>query len=397
MLKITDSIFNVGVNDTKIKLFESQYPVPDGMAYNSYLINDQKTAVLDSVDSAFVEEWLANIQAALNECGAAEPDYIVVHHMEGDHSAGLAAFLKKYPAAKVVTSRAALAMLNAYFEDDWTSRAQIIKEGDVLDLGTHKLNFVAAPLVHWPEVMVSYESAEKILFSADAFGSFGTNDGSPAVYEDWLSEARRYYIGIVGKFGAQVQALLKKAAALDVKKVCSLHGKIIECGHGGGKNFAEEKFVEAYNKWSLYEAESEGVFIPYCSVYGHTQAAVALLADALKEKGTDVCVMNLAVRDLSEAVAAAFKYKNVVFASVTYNGGVFPFMHDLLDRLTEHNFSKRNVAFIENGSWAPAAAKTMRALLEPCKEINFLEPAVSVKCALNETSRKQVKELAAAL
>ena len=380
MIKISDNIFNVGVNDHKIKFFEGQYPVPFGMAYNSYVILDEKIAVTDTVDRNFGHEWLENLEKVLKD---RQPDYLIVHHMEPDHSANIAEFLNKYSSAKVVLSAVAVNILKAYFGDAFNARLQTVKEGDCLELGLHTLRFIGAPMVHWPEVLMSYETSEKVLFSADGFGSFGANDVDTEEY--WDDEARRYYYGIVGKFGTQVLNVLKKAAALEIKTICSLHGPVLtgDLSH----------HLEEYTKWASYESENDGVFIPFTSVYGHTEEAVNLLAEKLRASGKDVKTMNLAENDLSYALDAAFLYKNVVFATTTYNTGIYPFMNDLITRLVEHGFCKTNVAFIENGSWAPSAARIMKEKLSECKELNFIEPVVTVKGALNTASKEALNSL----
>ena len=376
---ITKDICYIGVQDHQIDLFEGQYSVPNGMAYNSYLIRDEKTAVMDAVDSRFVTQWLENIQAVLGESA---PDYLVVHHMEPDHSAGIAAFLEKYPSATVVSSRMAFVMMKNYFGSDYSDRRIIVTEGSTLELGKHTLTFIAAPMVHWPEVMVSYDSFDKVLFSADGFGKFGT----PDTEEPWADEARRYYIGIVGKYGAQVQSLLKKAAGLDIQMICPLHGPVLKENLG--------YYLNLYNTWSSYQPEEEGIVVAYTSVYGNTKKAVLGLVDKLKANGCpDVVVYDLARCDMAQAVADAFRYSKLVLATTTYNADIFPFMREFIDHLTERNFSNRTVALIENGSWAPMAAKVMRGMLEKCKNLTFAESVVSIQSSLSEDSSKKLDAL----
>ena len=385
MNDISKNIRYVGVNDHAVDLFEGQYKVPGGMSYNSYVILDEKTAVLDTVDAHFTDEWLRNVAAALD---GRQPDYLIVHHMEPDHSANIAEFLKVYPQATVVATAKALAMMGEFFEGlDLTGRTLAAANGGTLSLGAHELNFVFAPMVHWPEVMFSYESSEKVLFSADGFGKFGALD----VEEDWVPEARRYYIGIVGKYGVQVQNVLKKAAALDIAVIAPLHGPVLRGDLG--------LYLEKYNAWSSYTPEEDGILIAYTSVYGHTKAAAELLAQTLAEKGAKVPVVlcDLARADMSSAVADAFRYSKLVLATTTYNGDVFPFMREFLDHLAERNFQKRAVGLIENGAWAPMAAKVMQGKLAACKELQMLEPVVTVRSALNDASRAQVAALADAL
>lgn len=379
-LKISDSIIYVGVNDHDVDLFEGQYKVPNGMSYNSYIILDEKTAVMDSVDKNFGDEWLDNIEKALN--GKA-PDYIVVQHMEPDHSASLGKFLDKYTETTVVSSQKAFAMINAFFKTDYADRRIIVNEGDTLDLGKHKLTFYTAPMVHWPEVIVTYDSFDKVLFSADGFGKFGALD----IEEDWKDEARRYFIGIVGKYGIPVQTLLKKAATLDIEKICPLHGPVLTENLG--------YYIDLYDKWSSYSIETDGVVIAYSSVYGNTEKAVFELAEALKENGVkEVMTYDLARCDMAQAVADAFRYGKLVLASITYNGDVFPFMRTYISALTERNFQNRTVAFIENGSWACTAAKTMKAMLEKIKNITFAETTVTIKSAPDNNTLAQIKALA---
>ena len=377
---IKNDIVYLGVNDHEIDLFEGQYVVPNGMAYNSYAIVDEKIAIMDTVDARFGEEWLANIAAALGE---RKPDYLVVQHMEPDHSACIAKFMAHYPDAQVVSSAKAFAMMKNFFGTDFAGRIITVKEGDTLALGKHSLSFVAAPMVHWPEVIVSYDSYAKVLFSADGFGKFGALDAD----EDWTCEARRYYIGIVGKYGAQVQALLKKAASLDIEVICPLHGPVLTENLG--------YHLSLYNTWSSYEPEEEGALVAYTSVYGNTKEAALLLAKKLEEYGCPkVAVADLARDDMAEAVEDAFRYSHLVLATTTYNADIFPFMADFIHRLKEHNYQNRTVAFVENGSWAPTAAKVMRASLEGCKNIRFNENKVTVTSALSDASRAQIDALA---
>ena len=379
-MNITKDIKYIGVNDHKIDLFEGQYIVPNGMAYNSYAIIDKKIAIMDTVDAAFTHEWLDNIQNAL---GARKPDYLVVQHMEPDHSANIANFLAAYPEATVVSSAKAFVMMNNFFGTDYADRRIVVGEGDVLDLGEHKLTFVTAPMVHWPEVIVTYDSTDKVLFSADGFGKFGALD----VEEDWACEARRYYIGIVGKYGTQVQALLKKAAGLDISIICPLHGPVLTENLG--------YYLNLYNTWSSYQPEDEGIVIAYTSVYGNTKKAVLALADKLRAKGCPKVVVNdLARCDMAEAVEDAFRYSKLVLATTTYNADIFPFMRTFIDHLTERNYSNREVAFIENGSWAPMATKTMKGMLEKSKNLTYAENTVKILSALNEESSAQLEALA---
>ncbi len=379
-MKITKDILYVGVNDHAIDLFEGQYVVPQGMAYNSYVIVDDKVAVMDTVDARFTHEWLDNIQNVLGGRGV---DYLIVQHMEPDHSANIANFAKAYPDAVIVSSAKAFAMMEQFFGDGFASRRIEIKEGDTLSLGKHELHFVAAPMVHWPEVMVTYDACDKVLFSADGFGKFGAWDAK----EEWADEARRYYIGIVGKYGAQVQALLKKAAGLDIRIICPLHGPVLNENLG--------YYLNLYNTWSSYSVEKEGVVIAYTSVYGNTRRAALALADKLKAKGCpDVVVYDLARDDMSEAVADAFRYGKLVLATTTYNAEIFPFMHDFIVRLTERNFQGRTIGLIENGSWAPMAAKVMRALFEKSKNLTYTDTTVTIKSALNADSEAQLEAMA---
>ena len=380
---ITDDIKYVGINDHKVDLFEGQYVVENGMAYNSYVIMDEKIAVMDSVDAGFGAEWLANIEAVLS--GKA-PDYLIVQHMEPDHSANIKNFMDKYTCATVVATSKAFVMMKQFFGTDFADRRVVVAEGDTLTLGKHTLTFVMAPMVHWPEVMVTYDSADKVLFSADGFGKFGALD----VEEDWACEARRYYIGIVGKYGAQVQALLKKAATLDIQTICPLHGPVLTENLG--------YYINLYDIWSSYRVESEGVMIAYSSIYGHTKEAVLELEKLLTAKGCPkVVVCDLAREDMAEAVEDAFRYGKLVLASVTYNGDIFPHMKEFINHLTERNYQKRTVAFIENGSWAPTAAKVMKKMLENSKELEFVESVVTVKSALAEENKAQLEVLVASL
>ena len=378
-MKITNDIKYIGVNDHNIDLFEGQYIVPNGMAYNSYAIIDKKIAIMDTVDAAFTHEWMDNIQ---NTLGARKPDYLVVQHMEPDHSANIANFLEAYPNAIVVSSAKAFNMMKNFFGTDYADRRIVVGEGDVLDLGEHKLTFVTAPMVHWPEVIVTYDSTDKILFSADGFGKFGALD----IEEEWACEARRYYIGIVGKYGTQVQALLKKAAGLDIQIICPLHGPVLSENLG--------YYINLYNTWSSYQPEEEGIVIAYTSVYGNTKKAVMALAEKLRAKGCPKVVVNdLARCDMAEAVEDAFRYSKIVLATTTYNADIFPFMRTFIDHLTERNFSNREVAFIENGSWAPMATKTMKGMLEKCKNLTYAENTVKILSALNEESAAQLEAL----
>ncbi len=379
-MNITKDIYYVGVNDHGIDLFEGQYIVPNGMAYNSYVILDEKIAVMDSVDGNFTQEWLSNLQEVL---GDRQPDYLIVQHMEPDHSASIVDFVETYPEAKIVSSTKAFVMMKNFFGIDFSDKQVVIGEGDTLDLGTHKLSFVAAPMIHWPEVIVTYDSTDKVLFSADGFGKFGALD----MEEDWACEARRYYIGIVGKYGAQVQSLLKKAAALDIQIICPLHGPVLTENLG--------YYLDLYNIWSNYQVESEGVVIAYTSIYGNTKKAVLQLAEALKEKGCPKVVVNdLARCDMAEAVEDAFRYGKIVLATTTYNADIFPFMREFIHHLTERNFSNKTVAFIENGSWAPMATKVMKGMLEKSKNLTYAENSVKIMSALNAESAAQVENLA---
>ncbi len=382
-MNITKDIKYVGVNDHKVDLFEGQYVVPNGMAYNSYVIMDEKIAVMDTVDRNFTHEWLDNLSEAL---GGRKPDYLIVQHMEPDHSANIAKFMSTYPGATVVSSQKAFNMMKNFFGKDYEDRRIVVGEGDTLTLGAHTLTFVTAPMVHWPEVIVTYDSTDKVLFSADGFGKFGALDAE----EDWACEARRYYIGIVGKYGAQVQALLKKAAGLDIQIICPLHGPVLTENLG--------YYINLYNIWSSYGVESEGVVIAYTSVYGHTKAAVDMLAEKLKAKGCPkVVVTDLARSDMAEAVEDAFRYGKLVLATTTYNAEIFPFMREFIEHLTERGFKNRTVGLIENGSWAPMAAKVMKNMLETCKNITYTDTTVRITSALNDESRAQVEALAGEL
>ncbi len=378
-MDITNDIKYVGVNDREIDLFEGMYTVPNGMAYNSYVILDEKIAVMDTVDRRFGGEWLENVKSVLGE---KQPDYLVVQHMEPDHSANIKVFTDCYKSAKIVASAKAFVMMKQFFGDDFADRQVVVGEGDTLSLGKHVLNFVTAPMVHWPEVIMTYDSTEKALFSADAFGKFGALDCD----EDWACEARRYYFGIVGKYGAQVQALLKKASALDIQKILPLHGPMLLENLG--------YYLDLYNIWSSYGVESEGVCIMYTSVYGHTKAAAEMLAEKLEKAGCPkVAITDLARDDMAEAVEDAFRYGKMVLATTTYNGDVFPFMRDFIERLTERNYQNRFIGIIENGSWAPNAAKVIKKLFENSKNITFANTVVTIKSALNAESEAQTDEL----
>lgn len=380
---VTNDIKYVGVNDRDIDLFEGQYRVENGMAYNSYVILDKKIAVMDSVDANFKDEWLDNLADVL---GDKTPDYLIVQHMEPDHSANIDAFAEKYSDAQIVASAQAFNMMKNFFGTDFSDRRIVVKEGDTLELGEHTLTFITAPMVHWPEVIMTYDSRDKVLFSADGFGKFGALDAD----EDWACEARRYYFGIVGKYGTQVQNVLKKAAALEIQTICPLHGPILK------ENL--DYYLGLYNTWSSYGTESEGVVIAYTSVYGHTKAAVELLAQKLNDAGCPkVAVTDLARDDMAEAVEDAFRYGTLVLATTTYNADIFPFMREFINHLTERNFSNRTIAFVENGSWAPTAAKVMRKMLEDCKNIKFAENTVTIKSALSDDNRAQIDAFAAEL
>lgn len=379
-MTVTNDIKYIGVNDRKIDLFEGQYIVPNGMAYNSYVITDEKTAIFDTVDASFTDEWFGNIESVL---GDKAPDYLIVQHMEPDHSANILNFTKKYPEAVIVASAKAFAMMKNFFGTEFEDKRIVAGEGDELSLGKHNLKFITAPMVHWPEVIVTYDSTDKVLFSADAFGKFGTTDTD----EDWACEARRYYIGIVGKYGAQVQTLLKKAAVLDIQTICPLHGPVLNENLG--------YYIGLYNIWSSYAVETEGVVIAYTSVYGNTKQAVMELEKKLRAKGCPkVAVNDLARCDMAEAVEDAFRYGKLVLATTTYNADIFPFMRELIEHLTERNFSNRTVGLIENGSWAPTAAKVMRGMLEKSKNLTFTETTVKITSALNDESTAQLDKLA---
>ena len=379
-MTITNDIKYIGVNDHEVDLFEGQYVVPNGIAYNSYVILDEKIAVMDTVDKNFGEEWLKNLESVLD---GRKPDYLVVHHMEPDHSANIDHFLKVYPEATVVSSAKAFTMMKQFFGTDYADRRIVVGEGDTLALGKHVLTFVTAPMVHWPEVIVSYDSTDKVLFSADGFGKFGALD----VEEDWACEARRYYIGIVGKYGAQVQALLKKASALDIAIICPLHGPVLTENLG--------YYLNLYDIWSSYRVESEGVVIAYTSIYGNTKAAVELLAEKLREKGCPKVVVNdLARCDMAEAVEDAFRYGKLVLATTTYNGDIFPFMREFIHHLTERSYRNRTVGLIENGSWAPVAAKIMTRMLENSKDLRFTDTTVKIFSAMNDANRAQIEAMA---
>ncbi|MCI5591702.1 MAG: MBL fold metallo-hydrolase [Ruminococcus sp.] len=379
-MKISNDIAYIGVNDREIDLFEGQYVVPNGMAYNSYVILDEKIAVFDTVDKNFGTQWLKNLDEAL---GGKTPDYLIVQHMEPDHSANIVLFAEKYPDAKIVANDKAFVMMSQFFDFDLGDRKMSVKNGESLSLGKHELTFVFAPMVHWPEVMMTYDSTDKVLFSADAFGKFGALDTD----EDWACEARRYYFGIVGKYGAQVQAVLKKAAALDIKAICPLHGPVLAENLG--------YYLDLYNTWSAYGIESDGVVIAYTSVYGNTKAAAELLAQKLKEKGCPkVAVNDLARCDMAEAVEDAFRYGKIVLATTTYNADVFPFMREFINELTERNFQNRFVGIIENGSWAPMAAKVIKKMLENSKNITFADTVVTVKSAMKQNTADDIERLA---
>lgn len=377
---VTEDIRYIGVNDHDVDLFEGQYTVESGMSYNSYVILDEKVAVMDTVDAHFGVEWLQNLETELN---GRRPDYLVVQHMEPDHSANIAVFMETYPEAQIVSSAKAFVMMQQFFGTDFPERKVVVGEGSTLKLGRHTLTFVTAPMVHWPEVIVTYDSADKVLFSADGFGKFGALD----VEEDWADEARRYYIGIVGKYGAQVQALLKKAAALDIAIICPLHGPVLNENLG--------YYLDKYNTWSSYAVEDEGVVIAYTSIYGHTKEAVEELAEKLNQRGCpNVVVADLARCDMAEAVADAFRYSKLVLATTTYNATIFPYMQNFIDHLTARNYQGRTVGMIENGAWAPMAAKVMKKMLETSKNLTYTDTTVTVKCALNDASRAQIDALA---
>ena len=376
---VSNDIKYIGLNDHDIDLFEGQYVVPNGMSYNSYAIIDKKIAIMDTVDARFTDEWLDNIK---NTLGEKSPDYLVVQHMEPDHSANIVSFVNAYPEAKIVSSSKAFVMMKQFFGIDFKDKQIVVGEGDTLSLGTHNLTFVTAPMVHWPEVIVTYDDKDKVLFSADGFGKFGALD----IEEDWACEARRYYIGIVGKYGAQVQALLKKAASLDIKKICPLHGPVLSEDLG--------YYINLYDIWSSYKTESEGVVIAYTSIYGNTKKAVRILQLVLEEMGMKVAVNDLARCDMAEAVEDAFRYGKIVLATTTYNNDIFPFMREFINHLTERNFQNKTVALIENGSWAPTAANTMKKMLENCKNITFTDSTVKIMSALSEENEEQLVSLA---
>ena len=381
-MKITNDVKYIGVNDRRIDLFEGQYPVPEGMAYNSYVIIDEQIAVLDTVDIGFTDEWLQNLEIELN---GRQPDYLIIQHMEPDHSASISRFISKYPGVKIVATARAFPMMKGFFGNDFPDRQIVAVEGFKLSLGNHTLTFITAPMVHWPEVMVTYDDYDKILFSADAFGKFGALDAD----EGWACEARRYYFGIVGKYGAQVQTLLKKISGLNIEKICSLHGPVLSENLG--------YYIELYNTWSSYMPEEDGIVIAYTSVYGNTKQAALLLARKLEAKGNKVTVHDLARCDVFEAVEDAFRYSKLVLATTTYNGEIFPFMKQFIDHLTERNYSNRTVALVENGSWAPITAKKMREMLEKSKNITFANTTVKITSALNDESTAALDMLATEL
>ena len=378
-MKTTNNIIYIGVNDRKTDLFESQFPIPNGISYNSYLINDEKIAIMDSVDIGFADEWLGNIEKVI---GNRSPDYLVIQHMEPDHSSSIIHFLKRYPNTTLVASDKAFRMMNGFFASDFAEKRIVVGEGDCLDLGEHKLYFISAPMVHWPEVIMTYETGSKTLFSADAFGRFGSLDHP----DNQVDEARRYYFGIVGKYGAQVQSLLRKIKCLDIKAICSLHGPILD------ENIPY--YLNLYDTWSAYRPESEGVTIAYTSVYGNTKGAVQMLKNLLQSRGVETVTFDLARCDIYEAVANAFKYDSLILATTTYNAHIFPAMKQFIDCLTERNFQNRRVAFIENGSWAPTATKIMKYMLKESKNLSFADTEVTITSALNDISREQIKKLA---
>ena len=377
---ISDDIRYIGVNDREIDLFEGQYVVPEGMAYNSYVILDNKIAILDTVEAKFGKQWLENLKKTLN---GRTPDFLIVQHMEPDHSANISLFATEYPEAVVVASAKAFAMMKQFYGEDFAARRMVVGEGSKLELGRHTLTFLTAPMVHWPEVIVTYDSTDKVLFSADGFGKFGAVEGEET---DWACEARRYYFGIVGKYGAQVQALLKKAAGLEIAVICPLHGPVLS----GDLS----KYLKLYDTWSSYTPEDEGVLIAYTSVYGHTKAAAEKLAELLRAKGEKAVLTDLARSDMAEAVEDAFRYSKLVLATTTYNAGIFPFMRTFIETLTEHGYQNRTVALIENGSWAPMAAKVMRGMLEGSKNIRFAEQSVKLLSAMSEENRTELAALA---
>lgn len=377
---ISGDIRYIGVNDREIDLFEGQYVVPEGMAYNSYVILDNKVAILDTVEAKFGKQWLENLKS---ELGTRKPDYLIIQHMEPDHSANIALFAAEYPEAVVVASAKAFVMMKQFYGEDFAARRMVVGEGSKLELGRHTLTFLTAPMVHWPEVIVTYDSTDKVLFSADGFGKFGAVEGEET---DWVCEARRYYFGIVGKYGAQVQALLKKAAGLEIATICPLHGPVLT----GDLS----KYLKLYDTWSSYTPEDEGVLIAYTSVYGHTKAAAEKLAELLRAKGKKVVLTDLARSDMAEAVEDAFRYSQLVLATTTYNAGIFPFMRTFIETLTEHGYQNRTVALIENGSWAPTAAKVMRGMLEGSKNIRFAEQSVKLLSAMSEENQTELAALA---
>ncbi len=379
-MKITNDIKYIGVNDHKIDLFEGQFVVPDGMAYNSYVVMDQKIAVFDTVDQGFGDTWMRNLKIALD---GKNPDYLIVQHMEPDHSANIARFASEYPDAEVVATAKAISMMPQFFGEGFAAKTIAVKEGDTLSLGKHTLQFVTAPMVHWPEVMLTYDKESKTLFSADAFGKFGALDKE----DDWACEARRYYFGIVGKFGPQVQETLKKAATLDIARICPLHGPVLDSNLG--------YYIGLYDTWSAYRPEEKGVVINYTSVYGNTKKAVMLLADKLRALGCEKVVTNdLARCDIHEAIEDTFRYDKAIFATTTYNGKIFPQMHEFIHHLTERNFQSRKIGFVENGTWAATAAKNMKAMLENCKNLELCETTVTIKSAMNSANETQIEELA---
>lgn len=380
MFKVTEDIIYVGVNDHEVDLFEGQYDVPNGMAYNSYVVLDEKVAVFDTVDAHFKDEWLANLEEAFE---GRTPDYLIVQHMEPDHAANIANFAEKYPEAKIVGNAKTFPMMKQFFGTDFADRQVIVKEGETLSTGKHNLTFVMAPMVHWPEVMMTYDTTDKIFFSADAFGKFGALD----VEEEWDCEARRYYIGIVGKYGPMVQKLFGKVGSLEIKAICPLHGPVLT------ENL--EHYLNLYNIWSSYQVETEGTVIAYTSVYGNTKKAVELLAEKLKEEGCPkVVVTDLARDDIAEAVEDAFRYGKLILATTTYNGDIFPFMKEFINHLTERNYQNRMIGFVENGSWTPMAAKIMKAAFEKSKNITFADTTVTIRSAVDETSEAQIAALA---
>ena len=379
-MKISNDIKYIGVNDRNIDLFEGQYIVPNGIAYNSYVILDEKIAVMDTVDANFSDQWLSNLEKSLD---GKTPDYLIVQHMEPDHSANIKRFSEKYPHATIVATQKAFVMMNQFFSTDFADKRLVVGEGDTLNLGSHTLSFVTAPMVHWPEVMLTYDSKDKVLFSADAFGKFGALDTD----EDWACEARRYYFGIVGKYGPQVQALLKKLNGVEVDTICPLHGPVLS------ENL--DYYINLYDIWSSYKVETQGIFIAYASIYGNTKKAALLLKERLEAMGAErVVICDLAREDLAEAVEDAFRHSTLVVASSTYNGDIFPFMKHFIEHLTERNFQNRRVAFMENGTWAPMAAKVMKGMFEKSKNLTIIEPTVTIKSALSDESKAQIEELA---